>query len=665
MDRRSLEWLEADGLGGFAMGTAAGLRTRRYHAILQVATTPPTGRVTLVNGLEVWADTDHGAIALCTNTYAPEVVHPDGEARLQHFDAEPWPTWRYSVGDDRIVVAELLVPRGERRVALRWTLETASGGRPRGTAAIRLRVRPLMSGRDMHALHHESAAFRFEAEPAVGVVRWRPYESLPEILALTNGTYRHAPEWYRTFVYLEERARGLDHVEDLASPGEFSFDLAGGAAVMVLEAQLDVQPDAQPEAPATTAATAEALVARLRASERRRRRGFATRLHRAADAYLVQRGAGRTVIAGYPWFTDWGRDTFIALRGLCLAGGRLDDAGRILDEWAGEVSEGMLPNRFVEGAEAPEFNSVDASLWYVVAAHEWLLAMRASSRRVPRAQRERLLGAATAILDGYARGTRFGIRLDDDGLIAAGISGVQLTWMDAKVGDWVVTPRIGKPVEIQALWLNALRLAGEHSKRWSERFEHGLASFREQFWSESRGHLADVVDVDHQAGRVDWTFRPNQLFAIGGLPYALIDGDRAQRLLHACEERLWTPLGPRSLAPGEPGYAPRYEGGVLERDAAYHQGTVWPWLTGAFVDAWLRLHPDTDQARAQARERFLVPLLQHLDAAGLGHVSEIADAETPHRPRGCPFQAWSVGEVLRLQARLASADNTLVPRRVR
>jgi predicted glycogen debranching enzyme len=364
----------------------------------------------------------------------------------------------------------------------------------------------------------------------------------------------------------------------------------------------------------------------------------------------VRRGAGKTIVAGYPWFSDWGRDTFIALRGLCIAGGRLEDARDILLEWTRHVSEGMLPNFFPEeGGGHAEYNAVDASLWYVIAAHE-LLRAPGAARVVSRQQRRALVGAVTAIVDGYAArgGTRFGIRMDADALLAAGVPGVQLTWMDAKIGDWVVTPRVGKPVEVQALWVNALRAAARHAAGWEAIADRAQASFAARFWNEARGCLYDVVDVDHAPGTADGSLRPNQLLAVGGLPWPLLDGARARRVVDAVEAHLWTPAGPRSLAPGEPGYTPHYGGDMRARDAAYHRGTVWPWLAGPFVDAWVRVRGGTPEARQEARERFLVPLLRHYEAAAPGHVAEVADAEPPHTPGGCPFQAWSVGEALRL-----------------
>ena len=622
------EWLETDGLGGFASGTVGLIRTRRYHALLIAATAPPAGRVVLVNGLEAWLDTGEGDVALSAQRYLPDVVHPDGSERIAAFTPDPWPRWTFALPAGARVEHGLFVCPGRAAITLYWRLLDGA----RGT----LHVRPLLSGRGCHDLHHENPVFRFDAETAAGRVTWRPYPGLPAVVASANGGYAHAPQWYRRFLYGEERARGLDDVEDLASPGIFRFDLAAGTAVLTLAA--DAAEDASPEA-----------FERRRAAEERRRAAFPSRLHRAADAYVVRRGAGRTIIAGYPWFTDWGRDTFIALRGLCLATGRLDEARQILVEWAGAVSEGMMPNRFPDDGGAPEFNAVDAALWYVVAVHE--LMQMAPDLAAP--DRAALESAADAVVAGYVRGTRHRIGVDGDGLLAAGEPGVQLTWMDAKIGDWVVTPRIGKPVEVQALWLNALRIASLRTPAWSELFARGRAAFALRFWDEERGCLHDVVDVGHERGTIDPSFRPNQILAVGGLPFPIVEGRRAGRIVAAVESRLLTPMGLRSLAPDEPGYAPRYAGGVRERDSAYHQGTVWPWLIGPFVDAWLRVHGDTLAARREARERFLAPLLAYADGPGLGHIPEVADAEPPHRPGGCPAQAWSVGEVLRLARRTA------------
>ncbi len=654
----AVEWIETDGLGGFASGTASGIRTRRYQALLLAATTPPTGRFVLVNGFDAWVDIGEKRFALSSQNYASGVVHPDGASRITAFETEPWPRWVFRLEDGVEIEQELFAPHGVAAVGLAWRIH--------GTRKpARLAVRPFLSGRDVHALHHENAAFRFDAECDGARVSWQPYSGVPRISAYSNGTYSHDPQWYRNFLYEEERARGLDDIEDLASPGTFQWDLGRGEAIWLLSAELGGEATASGSTTrgATTpgaktpfgiiassagSAGVEAGFKSLRAAERRRRKRFATPLHRAADAYVVRRGRGKTIVAGYPWFTDWGRDTFIALRGLCLATGRVAEAGEILLEWSGTVSRGMLPNRFPDRGDEPEYNAVDASLWYVVAVHDYLAAVADHRARLSMRTRRALVNAVESILTGYAGGTRYGIRMDEDGLLVAGEPGVQLTWMDAKVGDQVVTPRIGKPVEIQALWLNALRIAGAFSDRWDPIYERGLAAFRSHFWDERIGYLYDVVDVDHERGRIDPSFRPNQIFAVGGLPYSVIDGGRAFRIIEGVEERLLPPLGLRSLAHDDSECRGRYQGGVAERDGAYHQGTVWPWLIGPFVEAWVRVRGGSAEARRAARAQYIDPLLHHLTEAGLGHVSEIADGDHPYTPRGCPFQAWSVAEVLRV-----------------
>jgi len=629
------EWLEADGLGGFASGTTAGIRTRRYHALLLHAAEPPGARRVLVNGCEVWLERGGTRTALTSEAYAPATLYPDGATRIAAFSVDPWPCWHYDLGDGTSVTHELFVPRGHAAVVLAWRATP-------GVAAT-LRVRPFLSGRDYHALHHENGAFDFATHVDGDQLRWQPYGSVPAVVARTNGRWTQAPLWYRRFRYDLERARGLDDEEDLGAPGELVFDLGAGDAILVLAAaghEVVLGPG-----------TLADVRARLHDDELARRSarsslgGEKGAFTAAADAYLVTGARGPTVIAGYPWFTDWGRDTFIALRGLCLATGRLGLARDILVAWSHALSEGMLPNRFPDAGSVPEYNAVDASLWYVVVVDE-LLAMK--SDLVTAAERDQLRAACDAILAGYAAGTRHGIRLDDDGLVRAGEPGVQLTWMDAKVGDWVVTPRIGKPVEVQALWLRALAGAATRDARWRDVLTRGKRAFVERFWNERRSCLNDVVDVDHQAGTVDARFRPNQIFAAGGLGAALVSPAQARRVVDAVEAALWTPLGLRSLAPDEPGYVPHYGGDQRARDGAYHQGTVWPWLLGPFVEAWVRVRGGTVRARREARRRFLVPLEAHLAEAGLGHVSEIADGDPPHAPRGCPFQAWSVGEAIRL-----------------
>jgi predicted glycogen debranching enzyme len=636
---REAEWLEADGLGGFASGTVSGVRTRRYHGLLVPATIPPAGRTILVNGFEAWVELPGATLAISSQRYNPDILYPDGASRLSSFRLEPWPIWTFELSEGLAIEQEFFAVHGTKTVALSWRIL--------GDCSVpaKLRVRPLLSGRDFHSTHHENNSFQFTAIEKPEQVIWHPYQDLSSIAARSNGSYRHDPCWYRNFLYVEEQRRGLDCIEDLASPGVFEWEISTDPAVLLLAAQ---------QTNSNQSEAALHFYDSLRYKERSRRYQFSTPQRLAADTYIVKRGEGRTIIAGYPWFGDWGRDAFIAMRGLCLATGRPDDARDILVQWSTAVSEGMLPNRFPDHGETPEFNSVDASLWYIIAVQDYLQSCQNQSPAVAVSDtdRQKLQNAVDAILIGYARGTRFGIKLDDDGLLACGQPGVQLTWMDAKVGDWVVTPRIGKPVEVQALWLNALWIGSQFSPQWKDLFDKGKASFEERFWNEAAGGLFDVIDCDHRSGSNDPSLRPNQIFAVGGLPLQLIKGERAARLVGTIEANLLTPVGLRSLAPKESAYVPHYEGGVAQRDGSYHQGTVWPWLIGAFVEAWLRVRGNTSEAKAEARGRFLPPLRDHLHEAGLNHISEIVDAEPPHTPKGCPFQAWSMGEYLRLLSSL-------------
>src|SRR5262245_9542646 len=629
------EWLEADGLGGFASGTVSGIRTRRYHALLLTATTPPAGRMVLVNGFDAWVETPRGAFAISSQCYGPDIIHSDGASRIEAFEYEPWPRWHYKIDDDLVIQQELFVPKGESAVFLSCRVMTGIDA-----AEMKLKVRLFLSGRDFHSTHHENGSFQFKAEQSGERVMFRSYDGVLSVIAFSTGRYAHEPTWYRNFLYSEEQARGLDAVEDLASPGFFEFSLSPKPALLMLAAEGHAITDIE---------SIEARHAQVRTIEQARRQCFSSPLERVADAYLVQRGKGKTLIAGYPWFGDWGRDTFIALRGLCIATRRLEEARDILLQWAGTVSEGMLPNRFPDQGEHPEFNSVDASLWYIIAVNDYLVAAEKQTSLTDDCHSKKLRVAVEAILAGYNEGTRFGIRADRDGLLSAGERGQQLTWMDARVDDREITPRIGKPVEIQALWLNALAIGAKFSARWETLFEKGRAAFESKFWNEHAGYLADVIDCDHQAGIVDLTFRPNQIFAVGGLPLTLLSKEKARWVVDAVETLLLTPLGLRSLAPGEAGYAQHYEGDSRARDSVYHQGTVWPWLIGPFVEAWVRVHGGNAAARKKARAQFLPPLYEHLNHAGLGHISEICDAEPPHTPRGCPFQAWSLGELLRLE----------------
>jgi predicted glycogen debranching enzyme len=629
------EWLETDGASGFAMGTTSGIRTRRYHGLL-CAAPPGFGRLMLVSGLEVSVTNSHGKAFLSTEEYQPDVIHPDGYRRIESFRARPWPRWCFRLDDGSAVSQEILCVRETGETLVRFELLG-------GSSASKLEVRPLVAGRDYHALQRENAAFSFEPERVAGALVFRPYSALPRISVRSNGRYAHGPLFYRSFRYREEVKRGLDHVEDLGSPGALEFDLGKGPAYLAF----GYLPDSSAASELSDRPPAAALIEREAA-----RRAPLSSLEQSREAYTVEIGGRRTIIAGYPWFTDWGRDTFIALRGLSIATGKLDEAEAILRDWSGVLKDGLLPNFFPDGRAEPEYNSIDASLWFVIAVHDFLSAPRAPDRPLGAETAELLTATVEAILNGLLGCSRYGVRATPDGLLSAGAPGVQLTWMDAKVEDFVVTPRVGKPVEIQALWLNALRIAselgGKQAAEWSRRFEQGLASFRRRFWNEQARCLFDVVDADHEPGKVDSSVRPNQIYAVGGLPHGLLQSEPRRAVVERVERELWTPAGVRTLSPRDPRYRGRYGGGVFDRDTAYHMGTAWAFLLGPFVEAWLRVRGESAEARAEARERFLEPWLAGLDAAGLGHLSEIADGDFPHTPRGAPFQAWSLGELLRL-----------------
>ena len=627
------EWLEADGLGGFASSTTSGIRTRRYHALLLTATTPPSGRLVLVNGFDAWIESEASKIWLSAQRYAPDSVSQN--EYLRSFQIQPWPQWSYRLALDLWLDHEIFVPHGQSMVVLSWRLAG------RVDQSYRLTVKPFLSGRDFHACHHENNSFRFEPTIEGDTVSWCPYAGVPAVVCRSRANYHHDPEWYRNFLYTQERERGLDFLEDLAAPGELVWQLnsENREALLTIQAAGFAEPGPS---------SLEEWVNQLRADERERRVKKTDPIERSAESYFVGRGTGKSIIAGYPWFGDWGRDTFISIRGLGIATNQLELTRDILLEWSNHVSEGMLPNRFPDQGAAPEYNSVDASLWFIIAVSDLLDAVSGHPELIDQAAEQKLKAAIDAILSGYQKGTRFRIQADTDGLLAAGVPGVQLTWMDAKVGDKVITPRVGKPVEVQALWINALAIGKRFSTQWGPLFEKAQGAFESRFWNEARQQLFDVVDVDHQPGISDAATRPNQILAVGGLPLALLSGPCARQVVDRVEATLWTPAGLRSLAQDEPGFVPHYIGDPWARDSAYHQGTVWPWLAGPFVEAWVRVRGSTPQAKQEAREHYLEPLRSLATSAGLNHLPEIADAVEPYTPRGCPFQAWSIGEFLRL-----------------
>ena len=646
----SREWLETNGLGGFASSSIAGMNTRRYHGLLVAATKPPVGRMVLLSKLEETVIVDGKSVDLASNQY-PGAIHPEGYRYLKSFRLDPYPIFTYEVEGLEIEKSIFMV-HGENTTVIDYRLRNA------GSRAVTLDLRPLIAFRDYHSTTHENGFLNGSIASDPGLISLQPYQGVPRLyLAHSHAEVEPAGSWYRNFEYRIEQERGLDFREDLFNPCVLRFRLDSSAHATVI------------------ASTQERRVSEfemLRASELARRtavaadaplnQSFVRQLTLAADQYLVSRGEGKTIIAGYPWFSDWGRDTMISLPGLTLTTGRYDVARDILLAFAASVDQGMLPNRFPDAGEAPEYNTVDATLWYFEAVRAYL-AHTGDYDFV----RERLYPVLADIIACHVRGTRHGIRVDPNGLLAAGEPGVQLTWMDAKIGDWVVTPRHGKPVEIQALWYNALRIMellaqtfaseGER-KRYSGMAEVAKWSFNRLFWNESAGCLYDVVN----GGPPDPSIRPNQIFAVS-LHHSMLSPERARAVVEAVRRDLFTPFGLRSLAPSDPKYISHYGGDPRSRDSAYHQGTVWPWLLGPFITAYVKINDRSAESRQQAAG-WLRALEEHLSDAGLGHVSEVFDAEPPFRPGGCPAQAWSVAELLRATVEDVSALPVREPKSV-
>ncbi|MGH9556941.1 MAG: amylo-alpha-1,6-glucosidase [Terriglobales bacterium] len=631
----SCEWLETNGLGGFASSTIAGLNTRRYHGLLMAATKPPVGRMLLLSKLEETLVLGEQRFELSANQY-PGVVHPQGYRYLKQIRLDPFPVFVYEIEGVELEKSVFMV-QGENTTVVQYALRAKEGTAPQ----CRLEVRPLIAFRDYHSTTHANDSFNRHVESTAGLATVVPYEGVPALhFAHDAAELEVGGDWYRDFEYAVERERGLDFHEDLYSPFVLHFDLARRPQATVMASTEALDAARAGEYREQEIARRKTVIAAAPADD-----DFVRALVVAAHQHIVARGGQKTIIAGYPWFADWGRDTMIALPGLCLTTGRSDMARQILLAFARVVDRGMLPNRFPDAGDAPEYNTVDATLWFFEAARAYRAATGDDAF-----VRENLYPVVAGIIDWHLRGTRYGIRVDHDGLLASGEPGVQLTWMDAKVGDWVITPRHGKAVEIQALWYNALCVMEEFArdfgdaparKRYAALAENAKAAFNTSFWNDAAGCLYDVVSNDSR----DASLRPNQILAVS-LSYGMLPPERARSVVKAVERQLLTPYGLRSLAPGDPQYRPRYEGDPRSRDSAYHQGTVWPWLMGPFLTAYCKVNWHSKQAREQAR-KWLEPLQAHLSEAGLGQISEIFDAEAPHRPRGCFAQAWSVAEVLR------------------
>lgn len=673
------EWLVTNGLGGYAMGTIAGLLSRSYHGLLIAATAPPgaagqppAARTLLLAKLDETVTYDGETVPLFSDERADEPqamapwITPKGFRRLERFHLEGTiPVWTFALADARLE-KRVWMQQGANTTYVRYTLTRAN--RP-----LKLRFAALATCRDHHGNVAHDRPIALRVHPAPLGLRVTALDEMPPFFLFSDRAQvklQAAPTWLTGYHLAVEHARGQLDLECYAHVADFEVTLRAGEGVAVV-ASTDPAPNLDAAAAcAERSAYEQSLVDRARSTLSLDRPVDADppwaaaalrHLVLAADQFIVRRdvtrtdgkpagGEGKSVIAGYPWFGDWGRDTMISLPGLTLVTGRPEVARQILTTFARFVDRGMLPNRFPDAGELPEYNTVDATLWYF----EAIRAYHAATDDVRLVQE--LYPVLQEIVAWHQRGTRYNIHVDPaDGLLYAGEAQVQLTWMDAKVDDWVVTPRIGKPVEINALWYNALRtmagfarLLGRPADAETYEAQAGRvqASFA-RFWNNRLGYCYDVLDGP--SGH-DASLRPNQLFAVS-LPASPLEASQARSVVDACARHLVTPHGLRSLAAGDPSYIGRYGGNRRTRDAAYHQGTVWGWLIGPFVSAHLRVYRDPGLART-----FLYPLLHHLNSHGVGSLSEIFDGDPPHTPRGCVAQAWTVAEVLRAWQQLEKAQ---------
>jgi predicted glycogen debranching enzyme len=626
----SKEWLETNGLGSFASSTIIGANTRCQHGLLVASLKPPVERHVLVSKFEEHALVDGHECHISTNLY-PGTVFPHGFNVQNEFRLRPWPTFRFATRECTLEKTVFLV-HGENTLVVGYNhLE--------GSSPLTLKVRPLLAFREYNALMEHRDAIDMTVTQTGNTLSLQPFSKLPRLFFHTDAPVELRPDWYYKLTYPIEQERGLDYEEDLFTPFELTLRLPVGTTKYVVVSTED-----------KTGVSAESIVA----AELKRREKFNAEkdsyrhaMTIATNAYIARRGTDRrTVLAGFPWFTDWGRDTMIALPGLTLTTKRFDDAKQILQSYAQFADRGMIPNVFPDLGETPEFNTVDAALWFVVAA--WKYWKASGDNETVR----QLLPTLAEVIKNYREGTRHDIFADKDSLISAGKPGTQLTWMDVKVDGYVPTPRHGKPVEINALWFNALLMVGEIEESVGRDIQSAVilqklaervaGSFVKTFWNEDGGYLFDVV----QNGFRDPAIRPNQIFAVS-LPHSPLDALQQKAVFEIVTQHLLTPYGLRTLSPKHEKYCGHYAGSRFQRDCAYHQGTVWPWLIGPYCDAYAKIN-GTGKTQRKEMLRLLQPLLAHLEEAGLGHVSEVFDGNAPHHPGGCFAQAWSVAELFRV-----------------
>lgn len=627
------EWLETNGLGGWSSSTVIGAHTRRYHGLLVAATNPPAERTVLLSKLDEAIVADGVRTELGCNLYDGDVIHPNGHYYLESFTKDLFPEWIYNVNGIQLKKTISMVHNENTVVIIYDVLKAPS--------VFTVELLPLIAARGYHSLEHAGPQIHWDVEFDNSIFHNSPDGNLNIYISVPGSAYQHTPRWFTNFKYPVEEDRGLDYTEDLFNHGIFSVELKEGDSLGIIISTENPAGREAKELLLREESRKNALIKDIPSDE------TLQQLILAADQFIVKRGEDlKTVIAGYHWFTDWGRDTMISLPGLTLSTLRFEDAKKIINAFAKSVSMGMLPNRFQDNNEPPEYNNVDGTLWYFVAVYKYLQATGDKDFVL-----SEILPVLKDIIDWHYKGTRFNIHADKDGLLYSGEIGQQLTWMDARIGTWVVTPRMGKPVEIQALWYNALKIFAEllrlnkqkkDAARLNKSAEYVKQQFNVKYWNEKNNYLYDNIDENGNAVN---ELRPNQLFAIS-LPFGLIDDKKKiKSILTIIKNELYTPVGLKTLPSTDIHYAGQYNGDQWHRDAAYHQGTVWSWLLGAYVDAIIKLN--AKGAKKNAR-KVIEDFSYHLNEGCIGSVSEIFDADAPHLPKGCVAQAWGVAEVLRV-----------------
>jgi len=638
-DKKNTEWLETDYLGGFALGSSLGKPSRGYNSLLTLNS--EGSRYNLVNSL--LAEVAYKGSSYCLQNFEYDEGRsswPTNSLASSDFSQFPVKCWIFSLESKVQLEQSVVQVSGKATTLVKFELKG-------GEDVVHLSLRPFLVLKPYHETGQIEVLRKLNFQQTSSGFSVEDVEhKVGPLFCASEGDYNFQTH-ENLRVYLEQEAlRGLGSKEDLVSPCEISYSLASGESFYLVLT-------ADPELSHSLSSAEDRLhpiLEKLWNLELARRASYDSKREFAADSYLVARNENLSIIAGYPWFTEWARDTFISIRGLLLARGEYQLAEKVFLRWSGVLKHGLIPNR-INDVNQHEYNSVDGALWYIISLSEFLSEVGPA---LSQASRKKLKEAGCEIIHSFIQGTIYNIKCDQDGLLQAGEEGVQLTWMDAKCGDTVFTPRIGKPVEVQALWLNALKL---FSRFFSEKeaelihqlFEKGVNSFQEKFWNSKLGCCFDVVDVNHEKGRVDDSVRPNMLFAAGGLPVNILSQEQSELVVHICEKELFTPAGIRSLSPEHPDYVGVYQGGVWERDSSYHQGTGWYWLVGPFVEAWAKARdPELGvKVKDEARKKFVEPLLVKSEENG-GHLPELSDGDSPFNPKGCPFQAWSLAEILRL-----------------